>query len=136
MTANCRLPRETITRREQMPVVFGDHIAPGSHHASMSAESAPVSRPASRGPSVISRVTVSSPQGRGSSASGSKKMGSSGPGSRPNLSRKRRAWLSLISRSCSCCAESAGLPMDSAAIVAMDPLGEPGSWDRSTTSRA
>jgi hypothetical protein len=27
MTASCRLSRENITRREQMPVIFGDHIA-------------------------------------------------------------------------------------------------------------
>jgi hypothetical protein len=46
---------------------------------------------------------VSSSRRRGSSESGSKKIESSGLGSRPNLSRKRRAWLSIISRNCSCC---------------------------------
>ena len=56
MTANYRLPRDNITRREQMPVVFGDHI-PSSRRASMSAGSTPVSPTSLRSPSVVSRTT-------------------------------------------------------------------------------
>jgi hypothetical protein len=56
MTANYRLPRDNITRREQMPVVFGDHI-PSSRRASMSAGSTPVSPSSLRSPSVVSRTT-------------------------------------------------------------------------------
>ena len=56
MTANYHLPRDNITRREQMPVVFGDHI-PSSRRASMSAGSTPVSPTSLRSPSVVSRTT-------------------------------------------------------------------------------